>query len=190
MTAPRETLIVDGYNVIHAWPELKAELTRGPLADARRRLVSLLAEYAAVRPVRITVVFDGPRVAPTHEPGAELIDGVTVVFSGRSGSADHLIERLSYEATQRGHPVMVATSDRLQRDMVRAMGGTTIDARTFEGEVRSALAETAGGADRLRDQARTSRRVEDQLPADVRRHLEALRRGLPPPGEIVPDDRT
>lgn len=178
-----DAVIVDGYNIIHAWAELKAELLRGPLAEARSRLISLLAEYAAVRPVRITVVFDGPRASPVPDAAPETIDGVRVLFSGRSGSADHLIERLAYAVTQRGDAVTVATSDRLQRDMVRAMGGTTMDARTFEGEVRAAISETAGGAERLRDQARTTRRVEDQLPADVRRHLEAIRLGLPLPDE-------
>src|SRR5262249_43306170 len=125
----------------------------------------------------------GPRTSPRPDAAEEVVDGVTVLFSGRSGSADHLIERLSYEAAQRGERVMVATSDRLQRDMVRAIGGVTHAAARLEAQVASALAETAAGARRLEDQARTRTRVEDQLPPHVQRHLEALRRGLPPPPE-------
>jgi predicted RNA-binding protein with PIN domain len=174
-----ETLIVDGYNVIHAWAELKAELTRGPLEAARRRLIALLAEYAAVRQAQVTVVFDGPRTATAAE--VEVIDGVSVRFSGRSGSADHLIERLAYDATRAGDSVTVATTDRLQRDLVRAMGAVTIDAASFELEVREALVETARGAERLREVARLAQRVEDLIPRDVAAQLEAIRRGLPVP---------
>jgi uncharacterized protein len=174
-----ETVIVDGYNIIHAWAELKAELTRGPLEAARRRLIALLSEYAAVRRVHVTVVFDGPRTATS--PEAEVIDGISVHFSGRTGSADHLIERLVYDATRDGSTVTVATTDRLQRDMVRAMGGVTLDALSFELEVRAALVETSQGVVRLREVADLARRVENQIPREVAAQLDAIRRGLPPP---------
>lgn len=173
-----ETVVVDGYNVIHAWPELKAELNRGPLEASRRRLIALLSEYAAVRNVRVTVVFDGPRTATG--PEVEVIDGVSVRFSGRSGSADHLIERIAYEAAQAGDMVTVATNDRLQRDIVRAIGGVTMDATSFEREVRAALAETSEGVTRLREVARLTHRVEDAIPSDVAKQLDAIRRGVPP----------
>jgi predicted RNA-binding protein with PIN domain len=178
-------LIVDGYNVIHAWPELRSALDRGGLEESRRLLTAALAEYAAVRGVEVTVVFDGPRTS-TASP-AEVVDGVTVRFGGASGSADHVIERLAYQAAQAGRAgdVVVATSDRLQRDMVRAMGVPTIDARSLEQEVKGALTELGRDAERTRHQARVARRLEDALDPDVRARLEALRRGSaevsPPP---------
>jgi len=169
-------VIVDGYNVIHAWPRLKTLITTAGGEDARRALVAELAEYAAVRNTAVTVVFDGPRRAAS---AAEVIDGVTVVFSGRSGSADHLIERLVYEAARAGEArdVMVATSDRLQRDLVRAMGVATIDAAGFEAEVAAAGREIGALTERSREQSRFSRRVEQSLPPDVLQRLEQLRRG-------------
>ena len=171
-------LIVDGYNVIHAWPRLKALLAGGGGEEARRALIGELAEYAAVRQLRVIVVFDGPRRAAS---AAEVIDGVSVVFSGRSGSADHLIERLAYEAARAGeaHEVMVATSDRLQRDMVRAMGVATIDAKGLEQEVSAARDQTDRAARSGREQSRFAHRVEDRLSPEVRRRLEAMRRGRP-----------
>jgi predicted RNA-binding protein with PIN domain len=173
-------LIVDGYNIIHAWPELKSALDRSGLEESRRLLTAALAEYGAVRGVRVTVVFDAPpkRTAST----AEVVDGVTVRFGGASGSADHVIERLAYKAARAGTAgeVMVATSDRLMRDMVRAMGVTTIDARSLEAEVRGALGELGRDAERLRDQAQFARRLEDRLDPEVRAALEAMRRGRPP----------
>jgi predicted RNA-binding protein with PIN domain len=171
-------LIVDGYNVIHAWPSLKAVLKTAGLEEARRRLISELSEHAAVSQVRTTVVFDGPRQRQPSGP-PEVVDGVTVMFSGRAGSADHLIERLAYDAARAGDAadVTVATSDRLQGDMVRAMGVSTIDARSLESEVRAALADTGTAAERTRDQARFARRIEHHVDAATRARLEELRRG-------------
>jgi uncharacterized protein len=174
------TLIVDGYNTVHAWPSLRAVLAGHGLEEARRHLIAALAEFSATERVRVTVVFDAPR-GVTRGGSEEVIDGVVVRFSGGNESADHVIERLAYLAT-RGGPaehVVVATSDRLQRDMVRAMGVITMDARTLEAEVRAAATGTADRATRLSDQARTSRRVEHHLSDDVRARLERIRRGEP-----------
>jgi predicted RNA-binding protein with PIN domain len=87
--------------------------------------------------------------------------------------------------------VVVATSDRLQRDMVRAMGVTTMDARTLEAEVRAAAASTTERSMAMRDRADNARRVEHHLSAEVRAQLERLRRGQPlrpdePPAEPAP----
>jgi len=186
-------LIVDGYNVIHAWPDLRSALDRAGLEESRRLLIAALAEFAAVRGVEVTVVFDGPRQAVAAP--AEVVDGVTVRFGGASGSADFVIERLAYESSRAGlaGDVVVATSDRLQRDMVRAMGVATVDARTLEAEVRGALRELGQDAERLRDQARFARRLEDRLDPDVRARLEAMRRGetaeRPRPEVSPPADR-
>jgi predicted RNA-binding protein with PIN domain len=186
-------LIVDGYNVIHAWSDLKSALDRAGLEESRRLLIAALGEYGAVRGVRVTVVFDGPRQAVASP--AEVVDGVTVRFGGASGSADHVIERLAYEASRAGlaGDVVVATSDRLQRDMVRAMGLATIDSRSLEAEVRGALGELGRDAERLRDQARFARRLEDRLDPGVRARLEAMRRGEraePPPMPAGPEVST
>ena len=127
------------------------------------------------------MVFDAPR-GTARAQAEEIVDGVEVRFSGGHDSADHVIERLAYLATRGGpaEDVVVATNDRLQRDMVRAMGVTTIDARTLEADVTTAATGTAERASRLRDQAHHARRVEHHLSDDVRRRLERLRRGDPP----------
>jgi len=175
------TLIVDGYNTVHAWPSLRSALSEHGLEEARRQLIRKLAEFAAAERIEITVVFDAPRQLG-RSATEEDIDGVHVRFTGGQDSADHVIERLAYLATRDGPAVdvVVATSDRLQRDMVRAMGVTTMDARTLESEVRAAAASTGERAQTLDDQARHARRVEHQLPDDVRRSLERIRRGEPP----------
>jgi predicted RNA-binding protein with PIN domain len=104
-----------------------------------------------------------------------------VRFTGGHDTADHVIERLAYLATRNGPAtdVVVATSDRLQRDMVRAMGVTTMDSRSLEAEVRAAAQTTQESARIMRDQADTARRIEHHLDADTRARLERLRRGIP-----------
>jgi uncharacterized protein len=183
-------LIVDGYNTVHAWPSLRTVLSAHGLEEARRRLVRALAEFGAAGKVDVTVVFDAPR-GTGRAATEEIVDGVHVRFTGGHDSADHVIERLAYLAT-RGGPatdVVVATSDRLQRDMVRAMGVTTMDARTLEEEVRATAQGTDATARALRDQAGHARRIEHHLPPDVRERLERMRRGepAPPPTDNRPD---
>jgi uncharacterized protein len=173
-----QALIVDGYNIIHAWPALHATLLERGLEDARRKLVSLLAEYAAQTGVAVTVVFDA-HARPGGLPSTEQLDGVTVLFGSKRASADHVIERAAYRASQRGEgaDVVVATDDRLERDVVGAMGVATMGARALEAEV----ARVSGSVDvetrRMRDDSRRSTRLEDGLDPEVRRRLERLRRG-------------
>ena len=182
-------LIVDGYNAVHAWPSLRSVLEAQGLEEARRQLIAALADYAATDRVRITVVFDAPR-RTGRPPSEEVVDGVNVRFSGGTDTADHVIERLAYAATRQGFAegVVVATSDRLQRDLVRAMGVTTMDARTLEAEVRAAADTTSRRAEEMRDRARNARRVEHHLGAEVRARLERIRRGQhpPPPSSDAP----
>ena len=175
-----QVLIVDGYNVIHAWPQLKRALSERGLEDARRLLIQALSEYAAQSGVAVTVVFDAhSRVGDRH--AAENIDGVTVRYGTKTASADHVIERLANEASRRGNAadVVVATGDRLQRSMVGAMGAATMSARALEEEVMRVASNAGADARRHRDEAASARRVEHQLDPDVRRRLEALRRGQP-----------
>src|ERR1700726_1001300 len=118
-----QTLIVDGYNIIHAWPALHAPLLEKGLEDARRKLITALAEYAAQTGVAVTVVFDA-HGRPGGLPSTEQFDGVTVLFGSKRATADHVIERAAYRVSQRGEgaDVVVATDDRLERDVVGAMG--------------------------------------------------------------------
>jgi predicted RNA-binding protein with PIN domain len=176
-------LIVDGYNVVHAWPELKLTLESRGLDDARRQLVHELSEYAAHTGVDVTVVFDAHARAETSEP-SHVVDGVTVRFGTRAASADHVIERLASESARRGAAgqVTVATGDRLQRAMVGAMGASTISAQTLAAEVARVAAEVAASRRRRDHGAHSARRVEAHLSEDTRLKLEALRldRGAPP----------
>jgi len=141
-----DRLIVDGYNVVHAWPELK-DLLSFSLEAARDRLIERLDTYAQVRSADVTVVFDAHRTAASSNSRQE-IGGVHVVFTRKGHSADHAIERLAYSLAGDGNPIIVATSDRFQRDLVRGMGGAVISALELERQVIEAEKELGRSVDR------------------------------------------
>ena len=171
-------LIVDGYNIVHAWPSLNLTMRTRGLEDARRQLITALAEYAAQTGVAVTVVFDG-QARPGGLPTNEHQDGVTVLFGTKRASADHVIERAAYQAAQRGEgaDVVVATDDRLERDVVGGMGVATMGARALEAEVARIAGDMNTETRRMRDDSRRTTRVEDGLDPEVRARLERIRRG-------------
>ncbi len=127
-------LIVDGYNVVHAWPSLKRLLSTASLEDARDELVRRLAVLGLVSGEDVTVVFDAHHSQAMSNSEA-IVDSVRVVFTRRGHSADHSIERLAYRATEAGEIITVATSDRFQGNLVRGMGGAVISALELERRV-------------------------------------------------------
>jgi predicted RNA-binding protein with PIN domain len=181
LIAMRE-LVVDGYNIVHAWPELAPLIKSGHAEEARHRLIALLAEYAASSGDRVIVVFDAHARARDHGRG-ERIDGVTVIFGSTAQTADHVIERRVAIAARRGEAgsVTVATGDRLQRDMVMAMGGAVIGADSLRNLVRAAQAELGEHSARRRREAGFANRLEDRLDPGTRSRLDKLRRPPPEP---------
>lgn len=169
-----QTLIVDGYNVVHAWPALKRVLQVRGLEAARDQLIHHLSEYSAHTGVNVTVVFDSHERSESAAP-PEVIDGVVVRFGTKTASADHVIERLAQRWARRGDAaqVMVATGDRLQRALVGAMGIATISAHALAEEV--ARATTEASAIRRRNEGPSRiRRVEEHLSPETRRRLDAI----------------
>ncbi len=133
-----EQVIVDGYNVVHAWPSLKRLMSEASLEAARDSLVERLSVLGYITGADVTVVFDSHQAAANSQ---ETVEGVHVMFTRRGHSADHAIERIAYDASQAGDVITVATSDRFQRDMVRGMGGAVISALELERRVIDAEQE-------------------------------------------------
>ncbi len=171
-------LVVDGYNIAHAWPELSALIKRGQVEETRHRLIRMLGEYAAASGERVTVVFDAHSRAHRHGAG-ESVDGVTVLFGSSAQTADHVIERRVSLASRRGdaRTVTVATGDRLQREMVMSMGGAVVGPEALRQMVMGVKADVDDQGARRRREARSANRLEDRLDPEVRRRLDDLRRG-------------
>jgi predicted RNA-binding protein with PIN domain len=126
--------------VIHAWPELKRLLSGASLEAARDRLIERLSVFGMVVGADVTVVFDAHH-STARTNSEETVDGVRVLFTRKGHSADHVIERMAYDASQAGDILTVATSDRFQRDLVRGMGGAVISALELERRVVDAESE-------------------------------------------------
>ena len=121
-------LIVDGHSIIFAWPELrKLHARRSSLA--REALVKQLRHYQDWTGVRVVVVFDGKggKISATSDPGE------VQIFYSRSGqSADSIIERLASKYSER-FELMVATSDSMEAQTVRACGAEWISPEGLRG---------------------------------------------------------
>ncbi|MCD8190717.1 MAG: TetM/TetW/TetO/TetS family tetracycline resistance ribosomal protection protein [Clostridiales bacterium] len=134
----QEFLLVDGYNIIFAWDELKA-LAREDLSAAREALIETLRNYQGCRGCGLILVFDAYRVP--HNPGSvEKLDNIYVVYTKHAETADMYIEKVTYEIGRR-YRVRVATSDALEQVIILGHGATRVSARMFREEVRQAEAD-------------------------------------------------
>lgn len=132
-----EYLLVDGYNIIHAWDELK-KLAADNLDSARSRLSQILGNYQGYRGCEIIIVFDAYKVKGHHRE-IEKDGNISIVYTREAETADSYIERVSHDLSKH-HRVRVATSDGLEQIIVLGNGAQRISAKEFEHEVRMAEA--------------------------------------------------
>ncbi|OXS73831.1 NYN domain-containing protein [Domibacillus enclensis] len=121
-----EILLVDGYNMIGAWPELRA-LKEKDFAGARDRLVTLMAEYQGAHGCRVIIVFDAHFVKGTEKKFRDA--RVEVIFTRENETADERIEKMAIELTNVRDQVTVATSDYTEQWAVFGQGALRISAR-------------------------------------------------------------
>jgi small GTP-binding protein len=133
--AREEYLLVDGYNVIFAWPDLKG-FAEDNMDGARLRLLDALDEYRGIRKCRIIAVFDAYRVQGHQE---ELFDygNIHVVYTREAQTADHFIEKFAHD-NQEKYDITVATSDGLQQIIIRGSGCAVLSARELKEEMERA----------------------------------------------------
>ena len=144
-------ILVDGYSLLHNWPELAAGAPRHSEA-ARAALVEMLTQYQDACGTPVTVFFDGTgarRTKPKNNSGG----AVEVLFSSSGQTADDLIERAAHRFQDYGE-VLVVTDDFAERDTVSGFGGTVASCANFI---------------RMIDQVRTD------LQADLNQHNRAAR---------------
>ncbi|WP_408008922.1 NYN domain-containing protein [Pseudalkalibacillus sp. A8] len=129
-----EILLVDGYNMIGDWPDLRA-LRNDDLAAARDLLVEKMAEYQAYTGMRVIVVFDAHFV-PGNETKYKNYR-IEVIFTKENESADERIEKLAKELKDIRTKVHVATSDFLEQWVTFGLGALRKSARELAIEVDS-----------------------------------------------------
>jgi len=129
-----EYVLVDGYNIIHAWDELRNMMDSDNLDGARGRLIELMRNYQGYHQNRVIVVFDAYKVK--GNPGSvENYGGVSVVYTKEAETADMYIEKVTSDLSK-NYRVRVATSDGLEQIIVLSHGCLRISAPMFEAEVR------------------------------------------------------
>jgi predicted RNA-binding protein with PIN domain len=131
-------ILVDGYSLLHNWPELAPDRPRHS-ERARDELVQILTRYQDATGEPITIFFDGSGKAPNTAKGSST-RSVEVLFSPAGKTADDLIERAAHRFSEYGE-VMVVTDDRAERDVVSGFGGATASCANFIRMIASALGE-------------------------------------------------
>jgi ribosomal protection tetracycline resistance protein len=137
--SPKETkeeyLLVDGYNIIFAWPELR-EIADDNMDSARMKLLDLLCNYQGISKCHIIAVFDAYRVKEHRE---KVIDynNIHMVYTRESQTADQYIEKFAHENNKK-YNIVVATSDGLQQIIVRGEGCLLLSARELKAEMEEA----------------------------------------------------
>ncbi len=130
-----DVLLVDGYNMIFAWDELR-ELSRDSVDAARSALTNALANYQGLKGCQVILVFDAYRVKG-NAGTTERHGGIEVVYTKEGETADMYIERISYDLG-RTHRVKVATSDGLEQVLIQGHGAQRLSARDLKWEVDQA----------------------------------------------------
>ncbi len=128
-------LLVDGYNVIFAWEELK-ELAHDNIDGARGRLLDILDHYRSMIDDEIIVVFDAYRLQ-NHKTEYLDYNTIHVVYTKTAENADQYIERFSHEHGKK-YDITVVTSDGLEQIIIRGQGCRLISSREFEDYVLGA----------------------------------------------------
>lgn len=162
-------LLVDGYNIIGAWGEVKAH--GWTMQEARDQLIHRLSDYAGYAEVEVVLVFDG-LYSDRRQRTQERVAGVSVVYTKRGETADSYIEAAA-DAAPKYRKLRVATSDALEQVVTMGRGALRISAR----ELLRDVGETRSRGRSLRSAASSGRNdLSSRLPPEQREALERMRR--------------
>ena len=145
-----EYLLVDGYNIIFAWDELKA-LAAESLEAARQSLADLLSNYQGYRKCGVILVFDAYKVK--GNPGSvEKYKNIHIVYTKEAETADAFIEKATYDMRKQ-YRVRVATSDGMEQLIILGHGATRVPANVFLSEIRNTNLEITEIVQKYRNRA-------------------------------------
>ncbi|MDS9471985.1 NYN domain-containing protein [Sporosarcina pasteurii] len=168
----QNVLIVDGYNIIGAWAELR-QLKDRQLEEARDLLIERMAEYKAYTGWRVIVVFDAYLMRGIESKIKK--HDVEVLFTRENETADERIEKLVLELLHRRIQIHVATSDFTEQWIIFAQGALRKSARELEIEMKKILTSISGKVKDFENQQPTSK---IPLSREVKEIFEKWRRGI------------
>lgn len=140
-TNETEYLLVDGYNIIFSWDELRS-LSETNIDSARDKLMDIMCNYQGYKKVELILVFDAYKV---HGGKGEVFDyhDIHVVYTKEAETADQYIEKVTHEMKGK-YRVVVATSDRLEQMIVWGQGAKRLSAQGLKEEIESINNEIQG----------------------------------------------
>ena len=168
----KEYLLVDGYNIIFAWEDLK-ELAAVNIDGARERLMDILCNYQGFKKSTLILVFDAYKVK--GNPGSvETYHNIHVVYTKEAETADQYIEKTVHEIGRK-YRVTVATSDQLEQVIILGQGGQRMSAREL-------LEDVIEVSHQIRETARQKSSSEknylfDHLDEETATRMERIRLG-------------
>ncbi len=162
-----EYLLVDGYNIIFAWSELKS-LAKEDLESARSKLLDSLIKYQGVRKCQVIVVFDAYNVKGNIEE-IQNFQGINVVYTKEAQTADQYIEKFAHD-NQKKYDITVASSDGLQQIIIRGAGSAVMSARELKEEMERADEKVMQSYNEKQESTRNY--LEDSLPVETMKQME------------------
>jgi uncharacterized protein len=175
---PQAILLVDGYNIVGAWPELKRVRDEAGLEEARRRLVDLLMGFASYHGYETQIVFDAQY---QDLPGSREVvtKFISVHYTNSGQTADTYIEKTCADFRQDlrkfDHRLIVATNDNAQRLTVIGYGAEWLSADRLANEVEMTAIQTLSKQKSV--PKKPSGRLMNSLDPEAQAKLDRLRYG-------------
>ena len=167
-----EYLLVDGYNIIFSWEELK-ELSERDIGAARGKLADILSNYQGFRKCTLILVYDAYKVE--GNPGEVLkYHNIYIVYTKEAETADQYIEK-TVRRIAKNADVTVATSDGLEQVIIMGQGAHRMSAPGLKEEVELALKELRG--EHLGRQVNLKNYLLDYLDEETAKQMEEIRLG-------------
>lgn len=167
-----EYLLVDGYNVIFAWEDLK-ELAKVNIEGARNKLMDVLCNYQGFKKCNLILVFDAYKVQG-QELGVQKYHNIYVVYTKEAETADQYIEKVVHEIGRKYH-VTVATSDNVEQVVTLGQGGKLLSARELRTEVEEVQRQIR--AEYLNRPQKGKNYLFDYLDEEISGQMEEVRLG-------------
>jgi predicted RNA-binding protein with PIN domain len=134
------TLLIDGYNLLHASGLLGRGRGKGVLESARQALLNFLANSLPEADVsRTTVVFDAHE-APWGSLRRSNVSGISVIFGSSELDADSVIEELILADSAPKRLTVVSSDHRLHRAAKRRKATPVDSDQWFRDVIRARAA--------------------------------------------------
>lgn len=169
----KEYLLIDGYNIVFAWEDLR-ELATKDIMAARDKLIDMIVDFAGFRKEHVILVFDAYKVRGGRGEVIH-VGGIDVIYTKEAETADLYIEKAAHELSKR-YKVTVATSDAVEQVIIYGAGAYRMSAQNLleelvltKGMMREHYEKKDGGKS-----GGVLAGMSEETAAALQKHLESL----------------